>query len=185
MKSLYSVAIILLYIIVNNISYADNAIVGVWAQPNKASPKVLWYLFPNGEVKTTSNTGYNENVLRWELADKIFRIKSKDGSHSWEGLVSDKIINATHAFNSDGKKEKLSWRAEKISGNPREIINLYSVCSNEEKKWKVVNIGKFEDCQSFVPLEKITSYSYEEAKGLCLSLLKKRKKEYDFKEACI
>lgn len=185
MKSLYSFVVVVFFIVSNNISHADGSVVGVWAEPNKISPKVLWYLFSNGEVKTTSNTGYSENVLKWVFVDNVFRIKSKDGSHSWEGNLSGEVINATHAFTSSGKILKVTWRVEKLSSNPRNIIDFYSVCSNEEKAWQIVNVGNFENCQSFVPLEKITSYSLAEAKALCRSLLKKRNKEYGFEERCI
>lgn len=185
MRTFSLAALVLFNILFISSSFAANKLVGVWAEPNNTNPKILWYLFPDGKVKVTSNNDFDNSELRWILKGDTLTILSNKRSHKWEGLLSDKKINAKLTFDMDGEKVQKDWKAYKISDNPQKIINFYAVCSNSKKTWQVVNVGKFKKCNSTVPWENTTTYSFKEAKDLCLALIKKRKKERGSLEKCI
>ena len=167
---------------VNN-TYANENLVGIWASPSIKSAKVLWFFYPDGKVLASTNTSHNKHNVRWGATKNELTIISnpKTSSHKWIGSISGEIIKATHSFLFEGKIKASKWTAEKYSSNPNEKVNFFSLCSNTNYVWKVVNVGDFKECKGTVPWEKTTFFSYEEAKQECQSFIDKRKKKRTFK----
>ena len=163
--------------------YANESVIGVWASPNIKSAKVLWFFYPDGKVRTSSNTSHNKYKMSWVVKNDELIIKdnSNKSSHTWAGNISDKTIKATHSFFFEGMKKSSLWTAEKYLSNPNKKVDFYSLCSNKKYVWEVVNIGNKEKCVGTVPWDKATSFSLGKTKKLCSAFIAKRKKEYKFK----
>lgn len=168
---------------ITNITYANENVVGVWASPNIKSAEVLWFFYPDGKVRSTSNTAHNKHIMTWGSTNNELTVitNPKISSHKWVGSITGKKINAVQSFVFKNKLKTNKWSAEKYSNNPDKKVNFYSLCSNKNYVWTVVNVGNFEKCLGTVPWEKTTSFSHKEAKKLCEPFIAKRKKERKFK----
>ncbi len=180
-KSL-SLTVVLAFFSINATSAQEN-IIGIWASPNIKSADVLWFFYPDGKVKASSNTSHNQHDVRWGVTKNELTVISspKTSSHKWTGIISGKFITGTRSFVFKNEIMVSKWKAEKYSSNPNEKVNFYSLCSNTKYVWTVVNIGQFKECNGTVPWEKTKSFTYDETKKLCQPFIDKRKKERKFK----
>lgn len=151
-------------------------LVGIWAEPSKANPDTIWYLHKDGKAIASTNAFFKN--LHWFVEDgKLFITDEKTDGHTWEARYHKSRAKGVHSYTFENGLNVVRFYAEKISDNPNKPIDFYTVCSNMDGAFEVVNTGRFEKCQSFVPMEIISSFYKQEAKVLCESLIKIRKKE--------
>ena len=112
MRLLLSLTVFLLSFLTFGNTYGSNELIGIWAQPNYKTPKVLWYFHENGDVKTTTNTSFNELGLKWTFTDNLFHIVSNDEVIRYfaEGSIIDKKIKSTNSNIYYGKRKIFKWQ---------------------------------------------------------------------------
>ena len=157
---------LLLCIPLSAIAEKGDKLVGIWAEPSKANPDTLWYLYEDGRAITSSNTFFKK--LRWYAQDATLYITDDNpNGHTWEARYRKNIARGTHAYSIENNLNYSSFYAEKISDKPNKLVDFYTVCGNTDGRFEIVNTGRFDQCQSFLPMEFISSFNIQEAKVLC------------------
>lgn len=158
-----------------NITLANDKVIGIWASPTINTAKIIWYLYPNGDVLASTNASYNEHKLKWKLKGEQFVITPQNTlKHKWNGTLTNENISGKHYYrHRDGKKWSV-WNAEKYSDDYKKKINFYELCNNSKNNvWRVVNVGNLKHCGARVSGGKSTSFSYDKVKNICIEYSRK------------